>query len=261
MLLVPVLQDGLLVGMLSVGSREPARFGAKDVRLLGTIAEQVVNIARMSMLVTESQTAAKRANDAHAQTVMMLAATAEAHDQTTGLHLRNVQALSDALARELGYGDEAAREVGLAAVLHDIGKIRVPKEILLSPDELSDTEWAVVKQHTVWGAEFLVDKPMFERAAVIARCHHERWDGGGYPAGLRGDEIPEEAAIVTIADAFDAMTHDRPYRPALARADAIRRVAAGSGTQFSPKLVAAFLRMHDENPLDFAYQDDRDWAA
>ena len=144
--------------------------------------------------------------------VMMLAASAEAHDHSTGLHLRNVQVLTEALARELGHSEESAGEIDLAAVLHDIGKIRVPKAILLSPDELSPTEWAVVKQHTIWGAEFLSGRPAFELAATVARHHHERWDGQGYPEALTGDDIPEEAAIVAVADAFDAMTHDRPYR-------------------------------------------------
>lgn len=207
------------------------------------------------------QAGAEQARLAHADTVMMLAAFAEAHDHSTGLHLRNVQALTEALARELGHSEEAAGEIGLASVLHDIGKIRVPKAILLSPDQLSPTEWAVVKQHTIWGAEFLSGRPAFELAATVARHHHERWDGEGYPEALTGDDIPEEATIVAVADAFDAMTHDRPYRPAVAIEEAISRIVAGSGKQFSPKVVSALQRMHHRNHVDRRRREDRDEAA
>ena len=219
------------------------------------------DISQRKRVEMELQAAAEQARLAHADTVMMLAASAEAHDHSTGLHLRNVQALTEALARELGHSEESAGEIGLAAVLHDIGKIRVPKAILLSPDQLSPTEWAVVKQHTIWGAEFLSGRPAFELAATVARHHHERWDGQGYPEALTGDDIPEEAAIVAVADAFDAMTHDRPYRPALAIEEAVRRIVAGSGKQFSPKVVRALQRLHCQDHADRRRREDRDEAA
>jgi len=219
------------------------------------------DISQRKRVETELQAAAEQARLAHADAVMMLAASAEAHDHSTGLHLRNVQALTEALARELGHSEESAGEIGLAAILHDIGKIRVPKAILLSPDQLSPTEWAVVKQHTIWGAEFLSGRPAFELAATVARHHHERWDGEGYPEALTGDDIPEEATIVAVADAFDAMTHDRPYRPALAVEEAISRIVAGSGKQFSPKVVSALQRMHHQGHVDRRRGEDHDEAA
>ena len=197
-LLVPILEEDRVVGALTAASRQPAAFGVRDGLFLSTVATQVVAIARMSVLMSDLRAAAEQAREAHRETVMMLAAAAEAHDHTTGLHLLSIRTLTEAMAREMGYADQAASELGLAATLHDIGKIRVPKEILLSPEKLSATEWAVVKQHTTWGAEFLFNRSEFKLAARVAQHHHERWDGHGYPAGLRGEEIPEEAAIVAV---------------------------------------------------------------
>jgi putative two-component system response regulator len=175
---------------------------------------------------------------------MLLAAAAEAHDHTTGLHLQNVHAITEALARELGYSDEKATELGLAAVLHDIGKVRVPDSLLASTGTLPSEEWELMKHHTPWGAEFLAGRPGFGLAATIARSHHEHWDGGGYPDGLAGEAIPEAAAIVAVADAFDAITSDRPYRPRRSVTAAMQEIMTCSGKQFSPRVVRALVRLH-----------------
>ena len=144
---------------------------------------------------------------------MLLAAAAEAHDRTTGKHLHNVRVISERLALELGYSEEDAREIGLAAVLHDMGKIRVPDSVLANKGRLSGEEWDLMKNHAAWGEQFLAGRSGFDLAATIARYHHERWDGRGYPDGVPGENIPEAAAIVSVADSFDAMTSDRPYKP------------------------------------------------
>jgi putative two-component system response regulator len=185
---------------------------------------------------------------------MLLAASAEARDHATGLHLESVRAITEALARELGYREEEAKELGMAAVLHDIGKVRVPDSLLISTGTLADEEWELMKHHTTWGAEFLAGRPGFELAGVIARSHHERWDGGGYPDGLAGEAIPEAAAIVAVADSFDAMTSDRPYRAARSVAAAMREIAACSGKQFSPRVVQALVRLHRQRKLPFQLQ-------
>jgi putative nucleotidyltransferase with HDIG domain len=194
---------------------------------------------------------------------MLLAAAAEAHDETTGHHLQNVRATTEALARELGYSDEDAKELGLAAVLHDIGKIRVPDIVLATADGLTHQEWGVMKRHTAWGEEFLKDRPGFELPATIARSHHEHWDGSGYPDGLAGEAIPEAATIVGVADAFDAMISDRPYRPARSVAAALREIAACSGKQFSPKVVKAIARLRKRKmlPLTLGRSPDQKAAA
>jgi putative two-component system response regulator len=137
----------------------------------------------------------------------------------------------------------------VAAVLHDIGKVRVPSSVLASTGRLAEEEWELLKHHTAWGGQFLAGRRGFELAAVIARSHHECWDGSGYPDGLAGEAIPEVAAIVSVADTFDAMTSGRPYRAARSVAQAVREIVACSGEQFSPRVVEALVGLHKRRVL------------
>ena len=180
---------------------------------------------------------------------MMLASVAEANDNTTGRHLQRVRGLTEALALELKYSEEEAHNMGLAAVLHDIGKIQVPDAILNNPGSLSNKEWEVMRQHTIWGADFLRGRKGFDLAEMVAHSHHERWDGGGYPAGLKGDEIPEAAQITCVADTFDAITNDRPYRKGRTHAEAIEEILSCSGEQFSPRVCNALKQLYDRGML------------
>jgi HD-GYP domain-containing protein (c-di-GMP phosphodiesterase class II) len=248
-IVTPMLWRNELVGLLSVASKRKAAFVPRDAQFLMAVAAQVTGIVRMATLVGELQSTSSRLAQAQTETVMLLAAAAEAHDHATGLHLHNVRALTKALARDLGYSEEDASELGLAAVLHDIGKIRVPDVVLSTAGQLTDPEWDLMKQHTVWGGDFLAGRPGFELAVTIARSHHERWDGSGYPDGLAGEAIPKAATIVAVADAFDAMTSDRPYRAARAVAAAVREIVACSGGQFSPRVVEALVRLHKRRRL------------
>jgi putative two-component system response regulator len=238
-----------LIGLLSAASMKPNAFGPRDAQLLTALATQVTAIVRLATLVEELELSSASLSDAQTETVLLLAAAAEAHDRTTGLHLRDIRAVTEALARELGRSDDNACALGLAAVLHDIGKIRVPDRILATTGQLSDGEWSVLKKHTTWGAEFLAGRPGFELATIIARCHHERWDGTGYPHGLTGDDIPEAAAIVAVADTFDAITSNRPYRAARDIDVAIREISDASGAQFSPAVVGALVRLYERGVL------------
>jgi len=247
--IVPMMWQDQVIGTLTAGSLRAGALDARDVQLLLTVASQVTAIIRMDALVTDLQATTGELEDARADTVVLLAAAAEAHEQSTGQHLHRVQAVSELLARELGYDDKSAEAVGLAAILHDIGKIRVPERILLSPERLDGSEWAIMKQHTTWGAEFLAQRPGFETAAVVAACHHERWDGSGYPRGLAGDAIPEVAAIVSVADSFDAITSARPYRAARPAEWAIQEIASCSGTQFNPRVVDALRRLYERGAV------------
>jgi putative nucleotidyltransferase with HDIG domain len=174
---------------------------------------------------------------AHADSVMLLAAAAEANDPTTGRHLQRVSALSELLALEVGFTADDARAVALAALLHDIGKIRVPDRILNKPGALEDREREVMELHTVWGSEFLAGRVGFELAEDVARSHHERWDGGGYPTGLAGAVIPIAAAIVSVADSFDAITNDRPYRAGRPIDAAGSEIVSSAGRQFNPAIA------------------------
>lgn len=253
--IAPMLWDGELAGTLAVARKRRAAFDPRDAEFLARVANQVTAIVRMASLVDGLQSATERLSDAQAQTVMMLAAAAEAHDHTTGLHLESVRAFTEAIAREMGYEEVAVRELGLAATLHDIGKIRVPDSILSSPMRFDRDDWElarvwdVLKQHSIWGAEFLEPRPEFALATKVARWHHERWDGMGYPDGIAGEQIPEEVTIVTVADAFDAMVHERPYRAARLVEEAMTEIVRCRGIQFNPAVVDALVRLHCRGAL------------
>jgi len=260
-LVAPMLWQNELIGMLTVASEREAAFGPRDAQFLTAVASQVTAIVCMAALVEELRLTSGHLAEAQAETVMLLAAAAEAHDRTTGQHLQNVRAITQALARELGRSEEDARELGLAAVLHDIGKIRVPDSLLANVGRLTDDEWDLMKRHTAWGEEFLKGRPGFELAATIARSHHEHWDGSGYPNGLAGQAIPEGATVVSVADAFDAMTNDRPYRAARSVAAAVREILACSGKQFNPKAAKALLRLHKRGELPPTLDEAQDEKA
>jgi diguanylate cyclase (GGDEF)-like protein len=255
-LIVPMMWQGEIIGVLSVAMKSQRGIDARDVQFLTAVATQVTAIIHMETMVEELQTAAARLVDARADTVILLAAAAEAHDRTTGRHLRRVRTITEALAREMGHSEDEIEDIGLGAVLHDIGKIRVPEAILLSPAQLGDDEWDLMKQHTKWGAEFLAERPGFELAASIAWAHHERWDGSGYPNGLVGDAIPEVATIVAVADSLDAMTNDRPYRSGRSLEWSVREIKRCSGRQFNPRVVDALLQLYERRALTLSDADD-----
>jgi putative two-component system response regulator len=265
--IAPMLWDSELVGTVAVARKAKAAFDPRDAQFLAAVANQVTAIVRMATLVDGLQRATERLSGAQAETVMMLAAAAEAHDHTTGLHLESIRALAEAIASELGYNAERVRELGLAATLHDIGKISVPDSILSSPVRFDSDDWEVarmwdvMKQHSVWGAEFLRARDGFELAGKVARWHHERWDGRGYPDGLQGEAIPEEVTIVTVADAFDAMVHDRPYRSGRPVHEAVDEVVRCRGVQFSPKVVDALVRLYQHGELPLPADEDERLAA
>jgi len=245
----PMLWRNELIGILAVASERDDAFTPHDAQVLSAVATQVTAIVSLETLVEELREASGRISQAHIETVMLLAAAAEAHDRTTGKHLRNVRTISEQLARELGYSDGDARELGLAAVLHDMGKIRVADSVLANTGRLSSEEWELMQNHSIWGEQFLAGRSGFELAAKIARSHHERWDGNGYPDSLKGEEIDEAATIVAVADSFDAMTSDRPYKPGRSSAAAMQEIMACSGTQFSPKVVEALAQLYKQRKL------------
>ena len=260
-IVVPLVWQSEFIGTIAVGSRELAAFTPRDARFLTTVAAHAAAIIRSERMMEELRLATQQLAASHGETVMLLAASVEAHDPTTGRHLVRVRTLTEALARELQYDADQVAEMGVASMLHDIGKVRVPDAILKSPDKLSEEEWLSMKQHTTWGAEFLGSHGGFELAAVIAQAHHERWDGSGYPHGLVADAIPVAAQIVTVADAYDAMTSDRPYRLGRSQESAIRELVAYSGVQFSPSVVEAMLRLHRQGNLPSADALVEDLAA
>jgi putative two-component system response regulator len=177
-----------------------------------------------------------------------LALAGEYRDDSTYEHALRVGRTAAQLARSLGQSDRDVATIQRAATLHDIGKIGIPDSILLKPGRLTRAEFEVMKTHAAIGEQILggSGSALLQDSAQIAFSHHERWDGSGYPLGLSGDQIPLAGRIVATADAFDALTHDRPYHTATNTAEAVAQVSAADGTHFDPAVVEAFMRLdHD----------------
>jgi len=188
-------------------------------------------------------------NDAYRGTALLLGDVVEADDTYTGEHCKDVVRLALAVARQLGLDTDGQRTVEFGALLHDIGKIAVPKEIVNKPGKLDEREWEIIKTHTVEGQRMLARVGGFMgRVGWIVRSHHERWDGGGYPDGLRGQDIPLAARIISCCDAFDAMTTTRPYRRAMPHSVALAELVRHAGAQFDPHVVDALSAVVERSP-------------
>jgi hypothetical protein len=183
------------------------------------------------------------------ETLSMLAQIVEARDTDAGLHLRHIQYYSRALALRLGCDEQQANEIAYAAMIHDVGKAQVPDAILKKPGPLTLDERAVIEKHTIWGDSLLSENEEFRAARQVARWHHEKWDGTGYPDGLAGEEIPLAARIVAVADVYDALISERPYKRAWERGEAIAEIRRMSGTHLDPHVVEAFLDLYATNVL------------
>lgn len=176
-------------------------------------------------------------------TSTVLAAAVEAQDPITGAHGQRVAELAVALARAVGVSDDELEGVYIGAVLHDIGKIAIPTEILMRPHPLNEEEWALIKRHPIDGAQMIsaVRFPWDVKTMILQ--HHERFNGTGYPAGLRGEEIVLFARIFAVVDAFEAMTADRPYRRAMPEEKALDEITGNAGTQFDPDIASTFVEL------------------
>jgi HD-GYP domain-containing protein (c-di-GMP phosphodiesterase class II) len=195
----------------------------------------------------ERYAAALELSQTYRGTVMVLSDVVEADDNYTAYHCRSVVELATAVGQELKMKPDDVQELEIAALLHDVGKIAIPKEILNKPARLTEEEFELMKTHTVEG-QALLDRigGRLARVGTIVRSCHERWDGRGYPDGLLGEEIPVAARIVFCCDAYSAMTTDRPYRNAMPRSEAIAELHANAGSQFEPRIVDALVRVLDE---------------
>jgi HD-GYP domain-containing protein (c-di-GMP phosphodiesterase class II) len=196
----------------------------------------------------ERYAAALELNRAYRGTVMLLSDVLEFEDEYTAEHSRSVLDLVDAVADEMGIEADSRQELEFAAMLHDVGKISIPKEILHKPTALTDAEFQVIRNHTIEG-QFILDRVggLLGRVGEIVRSCHERWDGRGYPDGLAGEEIPLASRIVFACDAFNAMTTDRPYRKALSVEVALQELRDNAGAQFDPGVVSALVTVVEES--------------
>lgn len=228
--------DGV-IGALAVGSTDPeARFTSEDVRLLSTIANHATIAVGNIELYQSLQ-------DSYLSTVRALAAAIDAKDPYTRGHSERVATYALMIAERIGLSAEQQDALEMASYLHDIGKIGIPEDILLKPGKLSDEEMGQMRHHPLIGANILKPVSFPWPILPVVRHHHEHYDGRGYPAGLRGEEIPLLARILTVADSYEAMTSDRPYRRGRSTREAIVELRRCAGTQFDPALVDAFTQV------------------
>jgi HD-GYP domain-containing protein (c-di-GMP phosphodiesterase class II) len=221
-------------------------FDAVAARRLSAIVERRALRARQTELeaVVAAQAVARRRHDESAglDALRRLALAAEYRDDNTHEHTERVGELAARLARHLGHEDRMVWLVRHVAPLHDLGKIAIPDTVLLKPGRLTREEFEVVKTHAVLGARVLAggESDLLRAAERVARSHHERWDGTGYPDGLAGNDIPIEGRLVHVADVFDVLVHERPYKESWTVDAAAEEIRRGAGTQFDPEVVRAF---------------------
>jgi putative two-component system response regulator len=181
-------------------------------------------------------------------TIYRLSMASEYKDQNTGAHIKRMSRYCGAVARRMGLDERTIETLLYAAPMHDLGKIGIPDLILMKPSKLDPAEWEIMKQHTVIGAKILEgsDAEFIQLGETVARSHHEKWDGSGYPDSLKGDEIPISGRIAAIADVFDALTSKRPYKEAFSDEKALAIISEGRGSHFDPDVVDAFFAIRDE---------------
>ncbi|GHT39724.1 hypothetical protein FACS189437_03900 [Bacteroidia bacterium] len=238
MVVVPLKNNtGKVLGVFQVANKNDGTpFDTKDegiLVLLSAMASRAIEIARLYQDIHVSQL----------ETIYRLAVTAEYRDQQdTRSHLKNISIISYLLALALGLDQKDAELIKNASPLHDIGKVALADNILLKPAKLTDTEYATMKSHTVYGGRILegAHSKILQTAHKISLCHHEKWDGAGYPHGLTGESIPLEARIVSVADVFDALCMDRVYKAAWTPDKAYSYIVEQSGKAFDPSVVEAF---------------------
>jgi HD-GYP domain-containing protein (c-di-GMP phosphodiesterase class II) len=230
----PIFVDGAVWGVLNLEAVEPGAFGEADAVLVETIAASLGAAIHRAALIADMERT-------FTTTLAALTSAVEAKDDYTAAHGEDVAGLAERVALRMGLSRAQARDVRYAAMLHDIGKIAVPSEILLKPGPLTDEEWVVMRSHAVVGGDLVARIDAFAHLAPAVRASHERLDGGGYPDGLAGEQIPLAARIIAACDTYDAIVTDRPYRPARTSAQAAAELERVAGSQLDAGAVAALL--------------------
>lgn len=232
----PLVARGRCIGMLTVDGYQENQFTHKDAQLVSVFAAHAAIALENARLFEDAQ-------EAYVQTVTALASAIDVRDSYTSGHSRRLADLAVLTGQELGCTSDEQLDILWAGLLHDIGKIGVPDEILRKPGDLTPDETAIMRRHPEIGAHIVEGVKYLEGVAPIIRAHQERYDGRGYPDELKGEQIPRIARIISVADAYVAMTDDRVYRKSMGHEEAIAELVAHSGTQFDPQVVQAFLKV------------------
>jgi HD-GYP domain-containing protein (c-di-GMP phosphodiesterase class II) len=232
---VAVLIDGSVWGVLNIEATEPGALGETDAVLVEAIAASLGAALHRARLLTDLE-------GAFTTTLAALTSTLEAKDDYTANHGEDVAVLAQRVALRMSLSNGHARDVLYAAMLHDVGKVAVPSEILLKPAPLTDDEWVTMRSHAAVGGELVARIDAFAHLAPAVRASHERWDGGGYPDGLVGEQIPLAARIIAACDTYDAIVTDRPYRPSRSSQEAGAELLRVAGSQLDEQVVQVVIQ-------------------
>jgi len=253
MVAVPLKVRGKIIGVVEVLNKINGTFGKNDVAMLEGLAHQ-------SAIAIDNARTHRELRDLFFDVIKSLAVAVESKDHYTGGHIDRIANISIAIAKELGLPDEDVERVHWAALFHDLGKIGVDEAILRKPGRLNDEEWKQLKEHPAIGANILQPIKQFQHIIPGILHHQEYFNGSGYPAGLKGEEISVDGRIIGVADCFDAMTSDRPYRKGLPEERAIEEIKRCSGTQFDPKVAEAFLSAYSKGMIYSAQRLEKEYG-
>jgi PAS domain S-box-containing protein/putative nucleotidyltransferase with HDIG domain len=238
---MPLLAKGQVKGILEIFQREPLMLQPEGYAFLEMLAGQAAIAIDNSELFEHLQSSNAELGMAYDSTLEGWASALELRDKETEGHTRRVAELATRLAQTMGVSDNDILQIYRGALLHDIGKMGVPDSIVLKPGPLTEEEWVIMRKHPQYAADMLSSIAYLRLALDIPYCHHEKWDGTGYPRGLRGGQIPMSARIFAVVDVWDALTSDRPYRKAWQKQEAVQYIQEQSGRHFDPEVVKAFL--------------------
>ncbi len=247
---IPLLAKGTLVGVLEVFQRSQLEPDSEWVEFLEALGGQAAIAIDNTTLFNDLQRSNFELTLTYDRTLEGWSAALDLRDRETEGHTQRVTETTLKLAKVMGLSEQELVHIRRGALLHDIGKMGIPDEILLKPDKLTEEEWEIMRRHPVYAFELLKPIAYLQPALDIPYCHHEKWDGTGYPRALKGGEIPFAARIFTVVDVWDALLSDRPYRKGWPKEKVLEYIRSLSGIQFDPKVVEAFLNMQrQEEPL------------
>jgi len=240
---VPLIAKGEVKGVMEIFLRAARELDAEWMDFLESLSGQAALAIDNTSLFESLQRSNLELGMAYETTLEGWSAALDLRDKETEGHTRRVTDLTLQLAESMGLSERERVHIRRGSLLHDIGKMGIPDRILLKPDTLTAEEWEIMRQHPAYAFKMLSPINYLGPALEIPYCHHERWDGTGYPRGLMGESIPLAARIFAVADVYDALCSDRPYRPAWTKEKAIEHIRSLSGVHFDPKVVEAFLQV------------------
>lgn len=249
---IPLVGREQLLGILELYSRSPLKPNKLWLNALTAVTGQAAVALYSATQFRMVQIANRKLSEAYESIIEGWARALDYRDHETEGHSRRVCANTMTLVSFLGIDGDSVRDIRRGALLHDIGKLRVPDRVLLKPGGLDADEWEIMKKHSEMGARMLQPMEFLKNAIDIPLYHHEKWNGTGYPKKLRGEEIPVAARIFSIIDVWDAICSDRPYRKALPRDEALAVIRKGEGEHFDPKVFEAFMDAHSEGRITYA---------